>query len=113
MASDRDSQASKIAVRVLSAAALDKLCRKYRVQRLDLVGSAVGEAFDQARSDLDFLVIFEPLSPGEYAKAYFSLREALERLSGRPVDLLTDTALTNPYLRRNVDAQRRVLFLRA
>ncbi len=45
-------------------AALDALCRRFRVRRLDLFGSAVGERFDAARSDIDLLVEFEPMPPG-------------------------------------------------
>ena len=41
---------------------------------------------------------------------FFGLREALEELSGRPVDLITDAALENPHLRRRVEIERRTLF---
>jgi uncharacterized protein len=41
-----------------------ELCRRHRVRRLALFGSAVGEGFDPERSDLDFLVEFKPLPPG-------------------------------------------------
>lgn len=43
-------------------AALASLCRKYSVKRLRLFGSAVHGGFDQASSDLDFLVEFNPAS---------------------------------------------------
>jgi predicted nucleotidyltransferase len=91
--------------------ALDDLCRRFRVRRLDLFGSAAtGRGFDPKRSDLDLLVAFEPLPPVEYAEAYFGLHEALEALSGRPVDLVTEAALENPHLRRRVEAERHALF---
>jgi predicted nucleotidyltransferase len=91
--------------------ALPELCRRFHVRRLDLFGSAAtGRNFDPIRSDLDLLVSFEPLPPSEYANAYFGLREALEALSGRPIDLVTEAALRNPYLRRRVEAERRPLF---
>ena len=91
--------------------ALLDLCHRFRVRRLDLFGSAAtGRGFDPARSDLDLLVAFEPMPPVAYAEAYFGLREALEALSGRPVDLVTEAALENPHLRRRVDMERRTLF---
>ena len=62
------------------------------------------------RSDLDFLVTFEEMPSNAYADAYFGLREALGSLFGREVDLLTEGALENPYLRRQVEAQRQRLF---
>lgn len=46
---------------------LAKLCRQHGVRRLALFGSALGEDFDPERSDLDFLVEFQPLPPGEHA----------------------------------------------
>ena len=93
--------------------AIPALCRRFHVRRLDLFGSAVGGRFDPMRSDLDFLVAFEDLAGGAYADAYFGLRDALVELFGREVDLLTDAALENPYLRRRVEAQRERLFPRA
>lgn len=92
-------------------AALPDLCRRFGVRRLDLFGSAATGRFDPRRSDLDFLVVFEePLAPSAYADAWFGLHAALETLFGRPVDLLTEAALENPYLRRRVEAERRPLF---
>lgn len=34
-------------------AAIEELCRRYHVKRLELFGSAATDAFDQAASDLD------------------------------------------------------------
>jgi predicted nucleotidyltransferase len=86
------------------------LCRRCNVRRLDLFGSAATGRFESARSDLDFLVIFEPLAPAAYADAYFGLREGLERLFGRDIDLVTEASLANPYFRYQVEAERRNLF---
>jgi uncharacterized protein len=91
--------------------ALPELCRRFNVRRLDLFGSAAsGHDFDPARSDLDLLVDFESLPPGDYADTYFGLREALEAWSGRAVDLVTEAALRNPYLKRRIESERRPLF---
>jgi predicted nucleotidyltransferase len=86
------------------------LCRRLGVRRLDLFGSAATGRFDPARSDLDFLVEFEP-SPlgGRYAKACFELQVGLERLFRRPVDLLT-TVPDNPYLRHQINAEVRKIY---
>jgi predicted nucleotidyltransferase len=91
--------------------ALIDICRRCFVERLEVFGSVTtSEAFDPARSDLDVLVSFRPLAPAAYAQAYFTLRDGLETLSGRPVDLLTDASLKNPHLRQRIDAERKVLF---
>ncbi len=98
------------ALAAAAPATIPALCRRFHVRRLDLFGSAVNGRFDPLHSDLDFLVAFEELSGSAYADAYFGLRDALTELFGREVDLLTEAALENPYLRRQIDAQRRRLF---
>jgi uncharacterized protein len=90
---------------------LAALCRRLGVQRLDLFGSAATGRFDPTRSDLDFLVEFEsnPLG-GRYAKACFELQTGLERIFGRPVDLLTKPSLKNPYLLRQIESEIRSVY---
>ncbi len=90
--------------------ALAELCRRYGVQRLFLFGSAARDDFDPARSDVDLLVEFGALPPGGYADAYFGLREALEALLGREVDLVTVPALRNPYVRADIERTRTLLY---
>ena len=90
---------------------LRKICARYRVGRLELFGSAAtGKDFDPNTSDLDFLVEFLPLRPGEYADAYFGLLEALEELFGRRVDLVMARAVTNPYFLESINRTRKVLY---
>jgi predicted nucleotidyltransferase len=90
--------------------ALAELCRRFGVRRLDLFGSAATGHFDPVRSDLDFLVEFETPPAGGFRGPYFGLLEALETLFGRKVDLLTIPGLKNPYLRRQILSERRMLF---
>jgi len=90
--------------------ALTALCRRFGVRRLDLFGSAATGRFDPARSDLDFLVEFDEQSVGGFAGPYFGLLGALETLFGRPIDLLTEPALVNPYLRRQMESEKRTLY---
>lgn len=86
------------------------LCRRFCVERLYLFGSANGESFDPARSDVDFLVDFAPATPREHATRYFGLLQALERLLGRHVDLVELKAIRNPYFREEVEATRSLVF---
>ncbi len=82
------------------------LCVQHRVLRLELFGSAVRDDFQPESSDLDFIVAFDDLTPGEYSDSYFKLREGLELMFNRPVDLMTARSLSNPYLRNRVNAER-------
>jgi len=89
---------------------LHALCREFGVRRLELFGSASTGAFDPERSDLDFLVEFEPLPEGRRADAYFGLREGLIELYGRPVDLVMVRAVRNPYFLENIASSRVLLY---
>jgi len=99
-----------IPVIVENRAALEELCRRHNVLRLSLFGSAARSDFDPERSDLDFLVEFEPQPPGGYADSFFGLLESLESLFGRPVDLIVASAIRNPYFRQSVDQTSSLLY---
>ena len=88
---------------ILSHAELAGLCRQFGIRRLDLFGSAATGTDRPGLSDLDFLVEFETPSRANYADAYFDFKEALERLFGRPVDLIVASAIKNPYFRESVE----------
>ena len=85
---------------------ISAMCRRSPARRLDLFGSATRDDFNFGSSDLDFLVTFEPLPPADYSDAFFALKEGLESLFHRPVDLLTEQTLRNPFLIRRVQAER-------
>ncbi|MHB8177169.1 MAG: nucleotidyltransferase family protein [Vulcanimicrobiaceae bacterium] len=91
-------------------AELEVLCRRFRVRRLDVFGSAATEEFRSGESDLDFLVEFEPSAGPGYADRYFGLLESLEALFGRPVDLVVASAINNPYFRESVARSKVVLY---
>lgn len=82
--------------------ALAALCRRFHVRRLEVFGSAArGEDFDPARSDVDFLIEFEPGVKTEI-KLLLDVQQALEQALGRSVDLVERQAVEQSpnYLRR-------------
>ena len=89
---------------------LTALCRRYRVQRLAVFGSALRDDFNPQQSDLDFLVEFQPLAPGTYADTYFGPKEGLEMLFHRPVDLVVESAIKNPYFLKTVEQSKHGLY---
>jgi uncharacterized protein len=89
---------------------LNDLCRRFRVKRMELFGSAARGDFDPERSDLDFLVEFERLPPADYMDAYFSLKEALELMFGRPIDVVTKSSVVNPYFRESIESTSELLY---
>ena len=90
--------------------ALERLCRQFNVRRLELFGSAATDRYRPGESDVDFLVEFESLPPGEHANAYFGLLFGLEYLFGRPIDLVSPEAITNPYFREAVEESKVLVF---
>ena len=89
---------------------IERLCIRLSVRRLELFGSAVIAEELPAESDLDFLVEFGSLPPGTYADTYFALRECLEQLFGRPVDLVVASAIKNPFFRESVARTKALLY---
>jgi predicted nucleotidyltransferase len=86
------------------------LCRRFRVKALELFGSATGDRFDPATSDLDFLVDYEDISPIDHAACYFGLLFSLEELFGREVDLVELSAIRNPYFLQATAKDRVLLY---
>lgn len=87
------------------------ICRRHGVERLDLFGSAAGEGFDPEGSDLDFVVSFERRYPPALFDRYFGLKEDLEGLFGRGIDLVMEGAVEkNPYFAESVAETRVSLY---
>ncbi|HEV8316870.1 MAG TPA: nucleotidyltransferase domain-containing protein [Vicinamibacterales bacterium] len=89
---------------------LAALCRKYRVRRLDVFGSATRDDFDERASEIDLLIEFEDLSFGDRADAYLGFLTEAEALLQRRVDLVELRAVRNPYLREGIEASRELVY---
>lgn len=89
--------------------AIAAMCQRYGVARLDLFGSATTDRFDPQHSDLDVLVEFDADSKHLFDR-YFSLKEALEALFGRKVDLVSAGALQNPHFISAVQQTRETVY---
>lgn len=90
--------------------AIAALCERYGVVRLDAFGSALGDDFRPGESDLDLLVEFGPMEPYARVNAYFGLLEELRALLGLEIDLVMVEAVKNPYIARNIERTRQMLY---
>lgn len=90
--------------------AIRALCREYGVSRLDVIGSAADGRFVTDLSDVDFVVTFAETHRPGYADRYLGLADALETLLRRPVDLIVERAVRNPYFRTEVEASRQLIY---
>jgi uncharacterized protein len=89
---------------------LIELCRRYHVAELEVFGLAVTDEFNEASSDLDFLVVFDESVSKDRFDAFFGLHEELENLFARPVDLIEPEGLRNPYFIQTINQTRRRLY---
>lgn len=90
--------------------AIADACRQYQVLRMHLFGSALRDDFDPSRSDLDLLVEFQPIESGALVQAYFGLERQLASITGKSVDLVMADAVSNPYVRRDIEASKRLIY---
>ncbi|MGC5166565.1 nucleotidyltransferase family protein [Luteimicrobium sp. DT211] len=88
---------------------LARICAAHGVRRLRLFGSAVSGGFNPLCSDYDFLVEFEPGADHPFDR-YFDLKEDLEALVGREVDLVMSDAVRNPYFAASAGARAELLY---
>lgn len=82
----------------LDLEAIRHACQQHGVQRLRIFGSALTDRFDPTTSDLDFLVDFLP-DRSDLFDDYFGLREDLNEITEREMDLIVTRSLRNPYLK--------------
>ena len=88
---------------------IKNLCKKHKVAKLYVLGSILTSQFGP-ESDIDFIVNFDKVDLSNYADNYYDLKFSLENILQRPIDLLEEKAIKNPYFRQAVNAQRQLLY---
>lgn len=88
---------------------IKRLCSRHKVRRLYAFGSVLTDNYKES-SDIDFIVDFEPIDIAEYADNYYDFKFSLEDIFHKPVDLLEEKAIKNPYFRQVVDKQRQLIY---
>ena len=95
----------------LQRAALAGLCQRMGVKRLEVFGSAARADFDDVHSDIDFLVEFDDTRPDTRGMGtYLGLKEALEQLFARNVDLVEAGTVRNPYVRFAIERDKQLVY---
>lgn len=88
---------------------IKQLCSQHKVRRLYAFGSVLTSKFTND-SDIDLIVDFEPLDVQQYADNYFHFKFTLEDMLHRPIDLLEEKAIKNPYFRKAVESKRQLIY---
>ncbi|WP_047490087.1 nucleotidyltransferase family protein [Terriglobus sp. TAA 43] len=86
------------------------ICREHGVARLLVFGSVTRDDFNPETSDIDFLVQFLPGAERGWMSEFTDLKEALQKLFGRKVDVISERALKNPYMIESVDQDKELLY---
>jgi len=90
--------------------AIAALCARFKVERLEVFGSALRPDFDARKSDLDLLVQFKPISGYARVDAYFDFLDELKALLGREVDLVMTDAVKNRYILREIERTKQLVY---
>lgn len=104
-----------MAVHPLVAEHLDEiraLSEKYGVEKLEIFGSAMTDAFDPERSDVDFIVHYpKGYEFGHFLSRFQDLEDELAIALDRPAQLVMTSALRNSRFSRNADQTRMIVYV--
>jgi hypothetical protein len=87
-----------------------KLCRTHKVKFLYVFGSATNESFNPDTSDIDLLVEIDDPDPIERGEKLLSLWDTFEKFFHKRVDLLTESSIRNPYLKKSIDTTKVLIY---
>lgn len=88
---------------------LKRLCKKYKVAKLYVFGSAIDNRFS-SESDIDFIVAFHKVELEQYADNYFDFKFSLEDLFKRNIDLLEEKAIKNPFFKNSINNSKKQVY---
>lgn len=88
---------------------LNALCQRYQVRRLFVFGSILTPRFN-ADSDIDFAVDFDNVNIENLFDNYCNLHDALSDLFQRPIDLVENAGVRNPYFHRELLNTRQLIY---
>lgn len=86
-----------------------EIARSHKVSKLYLFGSASRDDFNE-NSDIDFLVEFNPEYFDGYSENLVDLKDSLENLYIRKVDILSYKSIKNPCLLKSIDSTKQVIY---
>ena len=85
------------------------LCKKYKVKSLYAFGSVLNTNFNES-SDIDLIVDFTTMKIEDYADNYFDFKFSLQDIFKRPIDLLEEKAIKNPFLKQSIDQKKQLVY---
>lgn len=89
---------------------LHRIFKAHHVVKAEVFGSVLTSEFTEV-SDIDLLVTFsDNIDVLDYSDNYFDLKEKLEGLLKRRVDLVSERSLRNPVLIESINQSKQSLY---
>lgn len=86
------------------------LCIDHKVKSLYAFGSSVTDKFDPMSSDIDLLVEIDDADPIGRGEKLIDLWDKFEIFFNKKIDLLTDSSIKNPILRKSIDNTKILIY---
>lgn len=86
------------------------LCKNHKVKSLYAFGSSTNSNFNFEESDIDLLVEIDAKDPIERGEKLMSFWDMMECFFNRKVDLLTESSIRNPFLRKSIDSTKVLIY---
>ena len=88
---------------------INALCANHKVKSLYAFGSFLTHNFN-TNSDIDLIVDFKEIDVKDYADNYFDFKFSLQDIFNRPVDLLEEQAIKNPYFKEELNKKKVLVY---
>jgi len=88
---------------------INALCANHKVRSLYAFGSVLTPNFN-TNSDIDLIVDFKEIDVKDHADNYFDFKFSLQDIFNRPVDLLEEQAIKNPYFKQVVNQTKELVY---
>jgi predicted nucleotidyltransferase len=86
------------------------LCKNHNVKNLYAFGSSINSNYDEEFSDIDLLIEIDNDDPIERGENLMGIWDKLEGFFHRKVDLLTNSSIKNPILRKNIESTKILIY---
>lgn len=88
---------------------IKEICEKLHIKKLAVFGSATTDKFGP-ESDIDIIIEFYYEQNENLFDKYFMLKEELTNIFHRPIDIIVERSVKNPFLKQTIDSTKRNIY---
>ncbi len=81
------------------------LCKEYKVKKFSVFGSVLTDKFS-SDSDINFIVDFYENDPIKYTDLYYQLKDKLEQILKRKIDIIEERGIKNSFFRKEIEESK-------